>query len=74
MVEEQFIHAGDKLQLAVNDLHGQVNSASIADIKDLIRKGFHLSEPEYDTVVEKPPIALAENPENININKTYEIK
>ncbi len=74
MVEEQFIHAGDKLQLAVNDLHGQVNSASIADIKDLIRKGFHLSEPEYDTVVEKPSIALAENPENININKTYEIK
>ncbi len=74
MVEEQFIHAGDKLQLAVNDLHGQVNSSSIADIKDLIRKGFHLSEPEYDTVVEKPSIALAENPDDMDINKTFEIK
>ena len=74
MVEEQFIHAGDKLQLAVNDLHGQVNSASIADIKELIRKGFHLSEPEYDTVAPKTAVALAENTENLNINKTFEIK
>ncbi len=48
MVEDRFIHAGDRLQQAVNDLHGQVNSANIDDIKDLIRKGFHLSEPEYD--------------------------
>ena len=49
MVEDRFIHAGDRLQQAVNDLHGQVNSASIDDIKDLIRKGFHLSEPEYES-------------------------
>ncbi|KAG1663494.1 N-acetylmuramic acid 6-phosphate phosphatase [Nymphon striatum] len=49
MVEDRFIHAGDRLNQAVSDLHGQVNTASLDDIKDLIRKGFHLSEPEYQT-------------------------
>ena len=48
MVEQNFINAGERLQLAVNDLHGQVNTNSLDEIKDLIRKGFHLSEPEYD--------------------------
>jgi hypothetical protein len=85
MVEENFIHAGDKLQLAVNDLHGQVNSASIADIKELIRKGFHLSEPEYDTIPQQPAVALADNNSPANptdndidrsagIKKAFEIK
>jgi hypothetical protein len=41
MVEDNFIHAGDRLQLAVSDLHGQVNSASINDIKELLDKGVH---------------------------------
>ncbi|PID33883.1 MAG: hypothetical protein CR955_00230 [Thiotrichales bacterium] len=49
MVEDRFILAGDTLQQAVNDLHGQISHSGIDDIKDLIRKGFHLSEPEYDT-------------------------
>lgn len=63
LVEESFIHAGDSLQQAVNDLHGQVNSSSLDDIKDLIRKGFHLSEPEYDSIpaLDEPPVLLAEN-------------
>ena len=50
VVEETFIKAGDRLQHAVNDLHGQVSSNGLEDIKELIRKGFHLSEPEYDVV------------------------
>ncbi len=75
MVEENFIHAGDKLQLAVNDLHGQVNSGSIADIKELIRKGFHLSEPEYDTLPKTtPPVTLADNSEDQNVIQPIEIK
>ena len=57
MVEQTFIAAGDRLQHAVNDLHGQVNNSSLDDIKDLIRKGFHLSEPEYDAIEEVTNIA-----------------
>ncbi len=49
-VEQTFIQAGDRLQQAVTDLHGQVSSGSLNEIKDLIRKGFHLSEPEYDVI------------------------
>ncbi len=68
MVEDRFIHAGDRLQLAVNDLHGQVNSVSLEDIKDLIRKGFHLSEPEYQTdklpASEKAAVELAQQTES----------
>ena len=64
MVEDRFILAGDRLQQAVNELHGQVKSSSLDDIKDLIRKGFHLSEPEYDseklTDQNKPAIELAQ--------------
>jgi hypothetical protein len=51
-VEEKFIQAGDQLKLAVDDLHGHIKRIGIHDeindIKGLIRKGFHLSEPEYD--------------------------
>lgn len=62
-VEDKFIVAGDRLQHAVNDLHRQVNNTSIDEIKDLIRKGFHLSEPEYDSASDKSKLALADNPE-----------
>jgi len=46
-VEHTFMNAGLTLQNAVNDLHGQISAGSVQEIKDLIRKGFHLSEPEY---------------------------
>ncbi len=52
VVEQTFITAGEKLQHAVNDLQGQVSNSSLEEIKDLIRKGFHLSEPEYDVIEE----------------------
>ena len=48
MLEDNFMQVGDKLQKAVDDLQGSVNSNHIGEIKDLIRKGFHLSEPEYE--------------------------
>ncbi|MEB8434121.1 MULTISPECIES: MotA/TolQ/ExbB proton channel family protein [Cocleimonas] len=68
MVEDRFMLAGDRLQLAVNDLHGQVKGSSLDDIKDLIRKGFHLSEPEYDsdksTDLNKPAVELAKQAES----------
>lgn len=47
-VEHTFMNAGLTLQNAVNDLHGQVSNSSLNEIKELIRKGFHLSEPEYE--------------------------
>lgn len=47
-VEQRFMNAGEQLQLAIKDLHGQANTNSLDEIKDLIRKGFHLSEPEYE--------------------------
>lgn len=47
MLENNLIQVSDKLQLTVNDLHSKVNSDHLNDIKTLIRKGFHLSEPEY---------------------------
>ena len=57
VVEHTFIAAGDRLQNAVNDLQGQVSNSSLEEIKDLIRKGFHLSEPEYDVIEEANDIA-----------------
>ena len=52
IVERTFIGAGERLQQVVEDLQSKVNTESmddnLAEIKDLIRKGFHLSEPEYD--------------------------
>lgn len=48
LLEDNFLKVGDRLQLAVDDLHGKMNSNHITEIKDLIRKGFHLSEPEYE--------------------------
>lgn len=53
MLEDNFMKVGERLQLAVDDLHNKANNNNvnthIIDIKDLIRKGFHLSEPEYET-------------------------
>lgn len=51
-VEHTFMNAGLTLQNAVNDLHGQIANSSLNEIKDLIRKGFHLSEPQYDVLQE----------------------
>lgn len=70
VVEETFIKAGDRLQNAVNDLHGQVSSNGLEDIKELIRKGFHLSEPEYDVVedVKKLFDGQSKDAENIDGN------
>lgn len=53
MLEDNFMKVGDRLQIAIDDLHGKVNSDHIGQIKDLIRKGFHLSEPEYETAKSK---------------------
>ena len=69
-VEQSFITAGDRLQKAVNDLNDQVGSGSLNEIKELIRKGFHLSEPEYEVletvkkIAEKPPENVPQNFEN----------
>ncbi len=52
VVEQTFIAAGDRLQNAVSDLQGQVSNSNLEEIKELIRKGFHLSEPEYDVIEE----------------------
>ena len=51
-VQHTFNHAGHTLQAAVDDLQGQVQGSSLNEIKDLIRKGFHLSEPVYDDQLE----------------------
>lgn len=59
-VEQSFITAGDRLQQAVNSLQNEVSKNSLDEIKDLIRKGFHLSEPEYDVVENKPQISRDE--------------
>lgn len=61
VVEDKFITAGDRLQHAVNDLQGQVSNSSLEEIKDLIRKGFHLSEPEYDVIEEVKKMASETN-------------
>lgn len=51
LLEDNFMKVGERLQFAVDDLHGKVNSDHIGEIKDLIRKGFHLSEPKYEVSI-----------------------
>ena len=70
VVEQTFIAAGDRLQHAVNDLHGQVSNSSLDEIKDLIRKGFHLSEPEYDAIEEVKKIASTDGEAKIREAET----
>ena len=53
-VEQTFINAGRSLQEAVDELKGQVSHSSLNEIKELIRKGFHLSEPEFDVIEHQP--------------------
>ncbi len=53
LLEDNFLKVGDRLQVAVDDLHGKINSDHIGEIKNLIRKGFHLSEPEYEAQSDK---------------------
>lgn len=57
-VEHTFIQAGERLQLAVDSLQGKIQSNSLDDIKDLIRKGFHLSEPEYDAMPDQQRLSM----------------
>ncbi len=67
-VEHSFLQAGNQLQLAVDKLHGKMQNNSLEDIKDLIRKGFHLSEPEYDEkalMVKTPEKANLANEEKL---------
>lgn len=61
-VEHTFMNAGLTLQNAVNDLQGQISNSSMIEIKDLIRKGFHLSEPEYEAPVETLPSSTSTSP------------
>jgi len=58
LLEDSFLKVGDRLQIAVDDLHSKVNSDHIGQIKDLIRKGFHLSEPEYETAKSQRAVQL----------------
>ena len=74
-LEDNFMKIGDKLHVAVDDLQGKLNSNHLDDIKDLIRKGFHLSEPQY----EAPQQKIIENPESdvssiVDIETTTAIK
>ena len=54
MLEDNLMQVGERLQSVVEDLHGKVNSDHLGEIKNLIRKGFHLSEPEYEANNETP--------------------
>ncbi len=47
-VQNSFNQAGLSLQTAVDDLQSQVQGSSLNEIKSLLRKGFHLSEPVYE--------------------------
>ena len=66
-VEHTFMNAGLTLQNAVNDLHGQISEGSVKEIKDLIRKGFHLSEPEYGQSNQENTIKNFPNNANENL-------
>lgn len=75
MVEKSFIDAGDRLQQAVDDLHGKVKNDSmdknLDEIKVLIRKGFHLSEPEYDVVKEDIKIKRSPGVSTKSVKKDF---
>jgi hypothetical protein len=47
-VQNSFNQAGLSLQSAVDDLQSQVQGGSLNEVKSILRKGFHLSEPVYD--------------------------
>jgi len=74
IVERTFIGAGERLQQVVDDLNNKVNTESmdnnLNEIKDLIRKGFHLSEPEYDAnhKTDKQKTNKIANPSSTPIN------
>ena len=64
-VQHTFNHAGISLQAAVDDLHGQVQNNSLNEIKGLLRKGFHLSEPIYEEPVTQENNAQNETEESV---------
>lgn len=64
LLQDNFMQVGERLQIAVDDLQGKVNSNHLGEIKDLIRKGFHLSEPEYET-----PVIEASTPHDSGITQ-----
>lgn len=75
-VERTFIHAGDRLHKAVDELSAKSNNKNmdqnLNDIKELIRKGFHLSEPEYET--SKNIEGLKKSPKALKSSKLAEVE
>jgi len=69
-VQESFNQAGLSLQTAVDDLQSQVQGSSLNEIKGILRKGFHLSEPVYDGDKE-PVIKQQETPVDDKTASTY---
>ena len=57
-VQNSFNQAGLSLQAAVDDLQTQVQGSSLNEIKSLLRKGFHLSEPVYEAPLVNAEIDL----------------
>lgn len=49
LLEDNFMKVGERLQLLMTDLHNNVNTDQIGDIKELLRQGFRLPEPEPET-------------------------
>ncbi|MEH6457326.1 MAG: hypothetical protein V7749_13435 [Cocleimonas sp.] len=74
LLEENFMKVGDRLQIAVDDLHSKVNSNNIGEIKDLIRKGFHLSEPEYATKDKQAEQLESDFKQIVDIDEDFDVE
>lgn len=57
LLEDNLANAGESLQKVLDEVHSKVNSNTTSEhmivIQDLIRKGFHLSEPQYESNTER---------------------
>ena len=63
-VQNSFNQAGLSLQTAVESLQSQVDASSLSEIKNILRKGFHLSEPVYEEKTDFKPQAVEESTDN----------